>query len=368
LGRRQSLIVALPSRAAGRDTRSIADPLSSAGRLARLTAAALVLALPGCGESPAPRTSARILVQWRPALPVTQVVDVAGPRADGRLVLAADGRLELMQPGHSPAPFARGSNGYATPTGPEPYIAVSRGDAVARAGCRFPRDAVYALEPQAPAGVIAVDARGRARRLLDLPGAGLPGGIAFDRTGRFGHRLLVTRTLNRRTTVLAIDCRGRARTITSSAPAMEGGLAVAPRTFGRFAGHLIAPDEHSGRIVAVAPSGRMRLVARSGLAAGPDIGVESAGFVPNGFGPGWSAYLADRVSPGNPHPGDDVLLALSARSLTRAGVRPGDLLVSGEGGAQTIAIRCDARCSVRHVAGGPQVAHAEGHIAFARTR
>ena len=38
------------------------------------------------------------MVQWRPALPVKQVVDVAGPRADGRLVLAADGRLELMQP------------------------------------------------------------------------------------------------------------------------------------------------------------------------------------------------------------------------------------------------------------------------------
>jgi hypothetical protein len=216
--------------------------------------------------------------------------------------------------------------------------------------------------------VIAVDARGRARRLLDLPGTGLPNGIAFDTTGRFGHRLLVTRRGKGVTTVLAIDCHGRATTVTSTAPKMEGGLTVAPSGFGRFAGELIAPDEHSGRIFAVAPSGRTRLVARSGLAAGPDIGVESAGFVPHDFGAGWSAYLADRVSPGNPHPGDDAVLALTARALRSAGVRPGDLLVAGEGGAQTVAIRCRARCSVRHVAGGPAIAHAEGHISFARTR
>jgi hypothetical protein len=307
-------------------------------------------------------------MRWRPILHVTRVLDVSGPRADGRLVLAANGRLALLRPGQSPSPFARGAHGYATQPGPEPYVAVSPGDAVASAGCRFQRDAVYALEPRRPAGVIAVDPRGRARRLLDLPGTGLPNGIAFDTTGRFGHRLLVTRTDKGRTTVLAIDCRGRATTLTRTAPAMEGGLAVAPRGFGRFAGELIAPDEHSGRIVAVAPSGRTRLVARSGIDAGPDVGVESAGFVPNGAGRGSSAYLADRVSPGNPHPGDDVVLALTAAALRSAGVRPGDLLVASEGGAQTVAIRCRARCSVRHVADGPPVAHAEGHIAFARTR
>jgi hypothetical protein len=225
---------------------------------------------------------------------------------------------------------------------------------------------VYALEPPGQPGVIVVDARGRARRLLDLAGAGLPNGIAFDATGRFGHRLLVTRTDNGRTTVLAIDCRGRAKMLTNAAPAVEGGIVVAPRGFGRFAGDLIAPDENSGRIFAVAPSGRTRLVAHPALAAGGDIGVESAGFVPRGRG--WSAYLADRVSPGNPHPGDDAVLAIGARALRRAGVRPGNLLVATEGGARTIAIRCRRRCSVRHVADGPPAAHAEGHITFARAR
>ena len=165
--------------------------------------------------------------------------------------------------------------------------------------------------------------------------------------------------------MLAIDCRGRARTIASGAPATEGGLAVAPRGFGRFSGDLIAPDESSGRIRAVSPSGRTQLLAVSGLPAGGDVGVESAGFVPPGSG--LRAYLADRVSPGNPHPGDDRVLVLGTRALARAGVRAGDLLVAGEGGAPTIAVRCARRCTVRRVADGPAIAHAEGHITFART-
>jgi hypothetical protein len=227
---------------------------------------------------------------------------------------------------------------------------------------------VYALEPQGRPGVIAIDGAGRARRVVDLPGAGLLNGIAFDTTGRFGHRLLVTATESGRTTVFAVDCRGRARTITRAAPALEGGIVVAPRGFGRFAGDLIAPDELSGRILAIAPSGRARLVANSGIAHGQDIGVESAGFVPRGFGAGWSAFVADRVSAGNPHPGDDAILSLDGRTLLRAGVRPGDLLVASEGGAQTVAVRCHATCSVTHFADGPPAAHVEGHIIFARVR
>jgi hypothetical protein len=109
-------------------------------------------------------------------------------------------------------------------------------------------------------------------------------------------------------------------------------------------------------------------LADSGLPAGGDIGVESAGFVP----PGASvAYLADRFSAGNKHPGDDAILRLD---LARAGVRAGDLLVATEGGARTIDVRCEpeasrkqsgSACTVRVVAAGPDIAHAEGHIVFA---
>jgi hypothetical protein len=212
--------------------------------------------------------------------------------------------------------------------------------------------------------VVAITHNGHARRFVDLGGAGLLNGIAFDSTGRFGHRLLVTAGQSDRTTVFAVDCRGRARTITRVAPTVEGGVVVAPRSFGTFGGDLIAPDELSGRLVAIAPSGRTRVVASSGIAHGRDIGVESSGFVPRGFGPGWSAYLADRGAQRNPHPGNNAILSLGSRALLRAGVRPGDLLVAGEGGARTVAVRCRTRCSVTRVADGPATTHAEGHIVF----
>jgi hypothetical protein len=333
---------------------------------ARAAAAFFCLLLAGCSDDAGVQApSAAGPAAWRAGLEVKGIVDVAGPRSDGRLVLAADGRLSLMRPGARPTPFARGAGGYATQRGPEPYIAVSKGEAPSGAGCRFPRDSVYALEPQGRKGIVAVSATGRARRLVDLQMRGLPNGITFDTTGRFGHRLIATVAHGNHATVLAVDCKGHRRTLTRSAPRVEGGMVVAPAGFGRFGGELIAPDELSGRIWAISPKGRARLVAESGLPAGGDIGVESAGFVPPNFRSGWRAYLADRVSPGNAHPGDDAALTIGERALRRSGVRAGDLLVASEGGAQTIAVRCRTRCSVTHVADGPTAAHGEGHIAFA---
>ena len=52
-----------------------------------------------------------------------------------------------------------------------------------------------------------------------------------------------------------------------------------------------------------------------------------------------AACLADRLTPGNKHPGDDSILRLSAAALARAGIRAGDLLVATEGGANTIDVR-----------------------------
>jgi hypothetical protein len=37
----------------------------------------------------------------------------------------------------------------------------------------------------------------------------------------------------------------------------------------------------------------------------------------------------------------------------------------GEGDAKTIAVRCDAACTVRHIADGPAQSHAEAHIVWA---
>jgi hypothetical protein len=164
--------------------------------------------------------------------------------------------------------------------------------------------------------------------------------------------------------VLAIDCAGGVRTITAHAPAMEGGIAVAPASFGRYGGDLVAPNETSGRVFAVAPGGTVATLAVSGLPYGGDIGVESAGFVPPGFGADGAAYLADRYSPRNRHPGTNSILRLPGSELIKAGVHPGDLLVATEGSARTIVVHCAGSCSVRYIAVGPAITHAEGHIAF----
>jgi hypothetical protein len=164
--------------------------------------------------------------------------------------------------------------------------------------------------------------------------------------------------------VLAIDCTGRVRAITTHAPAMEGGIAVAPASFGRYGGDLVAAGETSGRIFAVAPDGAVVTLAASGLPRGGDIGVESTGFVPPGFGSRDAAYLADRYSRGNRHPGTNSILRLPGTELVKAGVRAGDLLAATEASARTIVVRCGRGCTVRYIAIGPDITHAEGHIAF----
>jgi hypothetical protein len=235
-------------------------------------------------------------------------------------------------------------------------------------GCSFGKDATYALEPNGSPGVISIDKQGQARRFASLPGV-RPDGIAFDDVGRFGYRLLVTATVRGGTTVFGVDCAGRVTTIASHAPRVEGGIAVAPLSFGSFGGDLVAPDETTGRVWAIGPGGKARLIARSPLPAGGDIGVESAAFVPAGFSRAWAAYVADRRSPGNRHPGTNSILRLPGAELTRAGIHAGELVVASEGGAQTIVIDCSATtCTVRHIADGPAAAHVEGHIVFAPPR
>jgi hypothetical protein len=313
----------------------------------------------GCGGAaartpPAPAT----LAHWTPLVHVSRPLDLAGPRRDGSLVLAAAGKLWLLRSGVV-TPF---DTGYQSPGGEEPYIALP---AVGHRDCSFGRETVYALRLASGHGVVAISSSAGVRMFATLSARGLIDGIAFDETGRFGYRMLVTVEHGATSTVVAIDCHGRVTTITGHAPKVEGGITVAPRTFGRFAGDLIASDENSGRIYAIAPDGASALVARSGLPHGGDTGVESEAFVPaHGR---FEALLADRGTPGNRHPGDDVVLRVSSAALFAAGARPGDLLDATEGGAKTVAVHCTASgCTVRHVADGPAIAHPEGQIAIAR--
>lgn len=330
------------------------------------------LAVAGCGQSarPASRTTA-VATQARPphAAPATTVtwagrvhlkgvVDLTGPAADGSLIVAARGRLARLSARGALRPFAAT---YAAPPGLEPYIVRSPGLRVTGSHCMFPAGDIYALRLTHGDGITRITPAGAVRKFAALPHRGLENGLAFDQTGRFGHRLVVTTGVGGRTIITAIDCRGRAHVLTGGAPRVEGGLSVAPATFGRFGGDLIAPDELSGNIYALTPTGRVAGVITSGLPHGQDVGVESEGFVPASFRDG---LVADRGTPGNPHPGDDLVLGASHAALTSAGVRPGDLLVVSEGGAGTVDVRCRASCRVRPIGRGPAIAHIEGHVVF----
>ena len=328
-------------------------------RALALGAAAVMLV--ACGGSPS-RAGAPPPVAWLVYRHLPGVVDLAGPRGDGSFLVAAAGRLFVLGRDGMLSPFARGAGGYLTAAGTEPYLVLAGSGAVEGTRCSFGNGTAFALEPGARPGVVMISPQGRARRFASLPPGRFLSGIAFDSTGRFGHRLLVTAAAGGRTTVFGIGCDGRLSTIAAGAPAVEGGITVAPATFGRFGGDLIAADETSGRVYAVDPAGQVITLGQPALPAGGDIGVESTGFVPQRAA---AAYLADRFSAGNKHPGDNAILQLSAAQLAQAGIRVGDLLIATEGGAKTIDIRCTAACTIRYVAAGPSIAHAEGHIAFA---
>lgn len=298
---------------------------------------------------------------WIAGVHVHGVVDLTAPDRRGVIIVAAAGRLLTLQPSGRTQRFARA---YSAPRGLEPYIVRSSGQKVSGTGCRFAAG-IYALRLAHGNGVTLVSPSGSVRRFAALPRAGLENGIAFDLTGRFGHRLLVTASSHGRTTLFAVDCRGHVHVLTQSGPRVEGGLVVAPAGFGRFGGDLIAPDEISGAIYAFAPDGTATMVGHSGVPHGQDVGVESAGFVPRRFA---TALVADRFTARNRHPGDDVILELPAATLAAAGVHAGDLLLVGEGGAATVAVSCERACLVRTVAGGPQEAHVEGHVVFSVRR
>jgi hypothetical protein len=326
--------------------------------LTAIVVGAIAVAALVAGASAAPSPA-----RWRPLLKAHGAVDVVGPRSDGRLVVSTTGGLFLLAPGGSLEAFANGSGGYAPAKGGEAYAALALDRRLAAAKCAFQRDDVFVLDASSSPGIVRVTRDGRALRLLGFPKGAFPSGIAFDRTGRFGYRLLSTAVVRDKTTLYAIDCAGRTTVVARNAPRIEGGIVVAPSSFGRFAGDLIGADERTGKIYAFAPGGPVRLVVRAPLRAGSDLGVENLGFVPQGTG--LAAYLADLGAPRSPTHGTDSVLVLRGPDMQRAALRAGDLVAATEGGASTIAVHCDRRCTVRIVAEGPVQTHGEGHVSFA---
>src|SRR5215472_8447649 len=174
---------------------------------------------------------------WQLWRHIPGVFDVVGPRSDGRLLVAGSGRLFLADAGGTVVPFAGGQGGYAD------------------SACDFAPDDAFVLRLHQPYGVTRVATTGTAQPFAAVAGVESLNGIAFDTTGKFDHRLLVSGPVHGRTAIVAIDCRGSTQVITDAAPVLEGGLAVAPSGFGAFGGALVAPDELSGRIYAIDPDG-----------------------------------------------------------------------------------------------------------------
>ena len=324
---------------------------------------AVLLAAP-LAMAPAPTYAAG--AAWEQWKPIAGVFDADGPRSDGSLIVAGSAALYLVDPAGAVTPFARGPGGYHEDPGAEAYLAMSAGGHVITAGCDFAPDETYLLRLHTPIGVNRVNAAGdESGPFVDVTGVTTLNGIAFDTTGDFGHRLLVSGPVGTKTAIFAIDCMGAVQAITRFAPVLEGGLAVAPRTFGSFAGALIAPDELSGNVYAISASGTVSVVAKPALPTGGDIGVESVAFVPAGLmSRGGYVYYADRLTAGNPHPGSDNLLRLPSAQLGAAGVQEGDLLVATEGGATLVAVHCESSCTVIPVVTTATKAHGEGHLAF----
>src|SRR5207245_756088 len=103
-----------------------------------MIATGLALTLAACGTSTGRVTavSAATRARWTPASHIPRVLDLSTPRRDRAIVVATAGRLALRPKG-AVRPFASGRGGYSSPGGEEPYIALSSGQRVSGASCRF---------------------------------------------------------------------------------------------------------------------------------------------------------------------------------------------------------------------------------------
>ena len=296
--------------------------------------------------------------EWETWLAVPGVVDVAGPRADGALIVATVGGLLAVPPDGDTAPGQAELNRMGSPTA----IALSPGLDVAGAACRFGAGEVFALDAAtSPPAVVRADATGQASRFSELAQFDRLTGIAFDATGRFGNRLLVAGRRDDRTGIVALDCRSRASWVTEDAPHLDGGIAVAPERFGDFGGNIIGVEEDTGEVVFVRADATSGVVVDTGLPRGRDVGPRSLGFVPEGFNRrGGSAFVAD-AGPG-PSPGSGSLRRLGSEGLAPIGIDDNDLLVAGGIGGPTVVVRCREGCRVLPLGRAPGGA-VQGRIA-----
>ena len=171
-----------------------------------------------------------------------------------------------------------------------------------------------------------IGADGSVLRFATLPATGLQdGALAFDEGGSFGYALLASSggSAEQGGTVYAVGPNGGISTVgVYPHPGGTDNIALAPARFGSASGDLLlAIDARSkgGRLLAMAPDGSVRLLARFAHGLNPIV-VLAAGDTPQGAAqPGF--YVSDTVT-------KNVYL-LSAAQITQYA---GDVLVGGEKG------------------------------------
>src|SRR5207245_11661551 len=104
---------------------------------------------------------------------------------------------------------------------------VSPGSHVVASDCDVVRDETFVLRLHAPLGVTRVDAAGvSSGAFASVTGVSSLNGIAFDTTGAFDHRLLVSGSSGGKIVIAAIDCKGVVQVLPSAAPAAQRRPAV----------------------------------------------------------------------------------------------------------------------------------------------
>ena len=112
------------------------------------------IALAACGGSAAP-PGAPPPATWAALRHLPGVVDLAGPRTDESFLVAAAGRLFVLGRDGTLRPFARGSGGYQTAMGTEPYLVLASAYPDRGKACSFGKNMAFAIEPGArPCGLI----------------------------------------------------------------------------------------------------------------------------------------------------------------------------------------------------------------------
>lgn len=311
----------------------------------------------------AARTPPSDAPRWELRRTVPQIMDMAGPRADGRFVVATYGDLRLLGPGRRLRTLARGLR---TSRAVEPHVVLTPRQPLRAAGCAWRRDDVYMTGPGGHRAIYRVDARGRVRRFAGLPPGEVPAGLGYDDVGAFGHRVLVLTVSDGPTRLHGLDCRGRLTTIARRVEYAEGDLVVAPRSFGSHGGEAIALNEYTDHVIAIRPDGTSATLAVPPLPAGHDFGPESAGFFPARPRAGDRLLVADRRYPQGPAFGHQAVMSLDAARLRAAGVRAGDLLVATEAHLRLAAVRCASACASWAVGRADREGHGESPILVER--